>query len=133
MNGSGIPVTGIIPATIPTLTRMWNSNKAATPMQIYMPARSGAVCAFCTMRIIITKYNDNNNNYAYEPLLLGKGREDEVLVRHGQETKPRLRPLRNPFPDHSPGTDGDLGLNDLISCALRVGVGIQKTDQPCLW
>ena len=31
MNGSGMPVIGIIPMTIPTLTTSWNSNHDATP------------------------------------------------------------------------------------------------------
>ena len=46
IKGSGIPVTGIKPATIPTLIRMCESSNAATPMQMYIPARYGAVCAF---------------------------------------------------------------------------------------
>ena len=53
MNGRGMPVTGINPATIPTLIRICESSNAATPIQMYIPNRSGAVCAFCTMRILM--------------------------------------------------------------------------------
>ena len=31
MNGSGIPVTGMIPTTMPTFTNTWNSSIEATP------------------------------------------------------------------------------------------------------
>ena len=37
MNGSGMPVIGMIPMTIPTLTNSWNSSIAATPQAKIVP------------------------------------------------------------------------------------------------
>jgi hypothetical protein len=34
MRGSGIPVTGMRPTTIPTFTNRWNNKSVATPMQM---------------------------------------------------------------------------------------------------
>ena len=42
-NGKGIPVTGISPMTMPTLTAIWKVNTATTPMIIKAPGRSAAV------------------------------------------------------------------------------------------
>ena len=37
MNGSGMPVIGMIPMTMPTLTNSWNSSIAATPQAKIVP------------------------------------------------------------------------------------------------
>jgi hypothetical protein len=34
IRGNGIPVTGILPTTIPTFTNTWNNINAPIPMQI---------------------------------------------------------------------------------------------------
>ena len=34
MNGSGMPVTGMMPMVMPTFSKIWNTNMASTPTQI---------------------------------------------------------------------------------------------------
>ena len=95
-------------------------------MQIYSPARSGASCAFCTICINNRKYKPRYDNYADKPMLLGKGREDEIRVRNRQKPELRLRPLRHAPSPHAPLADGDLRLNHLISGTLWVLRRIRK-------
>ena len=67
MSGKGIPVTGMRPTTIPTFTSKWNSNSVATPMQTYIPERSGAIWAFWTICMSNKKYKPRTTTTPTNP------------------------------------------------------------------
>ena len=99
-------------------------------MQIYIPALSDAVCAFCTICISNKKYNPSDHNDAHKPMLFGKGREDEILLRHRQETSLRLGALGNAAPPQRARADRYLRLDHLVSGSLGILIWIQKADHP---
>src|ERR1039457_6831135 len=72
------------------------------------------------------------HHYTHKPMLLGEGRENEILVGHGQKTKLGLSSFGNSLAEHPARPNRYLGLNQLVTLALRVPLGIHKTHQPRL-
>ena len=50
MNGSGMPVTGMMPMVMPTFSKIWNTSIASTPTQTSVPKKSRASRAVRQMR-----------------------------------------------------------------------------------
>src|SRR5450756_331240 len=76
------------------------------------------------------KKQRQQNRYAHEPMLLGKRREDEVLVGCRQEPQLGLSSLGNALAEHPSRANGNLGLDQLITLALRIALGVHETDDP---
>jgi len=102
-------------------------------MQIYIRRDPAPSAHSWTMRMMSTKKNANNTTDARKTMLLGKGRENEILVRHGQKTKLGLSSLVTPLPNIPPDANRYLGLNQLVAFALRVPArGSMKLTKPRL-
>src|ERR1051326_8710984 len=69
---------------------------------------------------------------AHKSMLLGKGREDEILVGHRQKPELRLGSLGDSLAEHPARPHRDLRLDQLITFALRVALGIEETFDPPL-
>ncbi len=50
MNGSGMPVTGIMPIVMPTFTKAWKRKMVATPTARSTPKRSREMVAMWSIR-----------------------------------------------------------------------------------
>ena len=72
-------------------------------MQIYMPALSGRRLRILDNPHDHHKIQRQNDDYANKTMLLGKGREDEILVRNGQKAKLRLGSLGDSLAEHPAG------------------------------
>src|SRR5581483_10249530 len=102
ISGSGIPVTGILPTTIPTFTNTWNNNSAATPIQMNIPARSEAVCAFWTICISSKKYNPNTTITPTNPCSSANAENMKSLCGTGRKRPWVCVPLVTPRPHSAP-------------------------------
>src|ERR1035437_5988405 len=78
------------------------------------------------------KKQRQQNRYPHEPMLLGKRRKDEVLVGRRQEPQLGLSSLGNALAEHPSRAYRNLGLDQLISLALRIALGVHETDDPPL-
>ena len=92
MNGSGMPVTGRRPITIPTFTNTWNRSIDARPAPNSVPngsrdapgARRGSATA-------ARREQQEHDEGPDEAQLLGEDREHEVALLDRQEVAPDLR------------------------------------------
>src|SRR5277367_5919514 len=98
MSGRGIPVTGIKPTTMPTLTRIWKLSTATTPITTNVPARSGAVCAFWVKRISTMKYNSRTPSAPTNPCSSANAAKMKSVCGTGRKAPCVCEPL----PPHSP-------------------------------
>src|SRR4029453_7361659 len=64
--------------------------------------------------------------HADEPLFLRQNREDEVVVRDGQELVLPLRPVAEPLAGEAARSDRDARLDRLVARAARILLGIEK-------
>ena len=93
-NGSGMPVIGMIPRTIPTLTTSWNRIIEATPAANSVP--NGVARPPAGHEDAPEQQHEQHEQHdaADEAELLGEDREHEVGGLDGQEVALRLRPVR---------------------------------------
>ena len=102
MSGSVSPLTGARPADMVTLYITWNMKQASTPSTRYAPRRSLASRAASTARSNHEQIQAERDDHAGKSSLLGKCREDEIVLRLRQEPLLRLSALPNPLPQNSP-------------------------------
>src|SRR5258706_331791 len=116
------------------ISATWSSSRIATRVSwaleemiisLVMPEAPGQ-----PRRLERAKYHEQiqpeRDQHARESLLLGKHREDEVIVCDRKKTQLALRPLREPFSPRAAGSHGDPRLNLLVPRALGVLRGIEK-------
>src|SRR5262249_21306471 len=113
---------------MPTLTRMWKLSTATTPITTNVPARSGAVCAFCVKRISTIKYNSITVRAPTNPCSSAKAAKMKSAWWQGKNRRVRLG--AGPAPPETPGTYRNKRLNHLITRALAVRLGLHETGQP---
>ena len=120
-------MTGIKPTTMPTLTRIWKLSTATTPITTNVPARSGAVCAFCVKRISTMKYNSRTPSAPTNPC----SSENAAKIKSVWGTGRNAPCVCEPFPPHKPsGTYGDHGLLNLVPGSLGIGIRLQEAGKP---
>ena len=78
------------------------------------------------------KEERQQHHHARKSMLLGKGRENEILMGHGEKAKLGLSSLGDSLAEHPARPYRYLGLNQLVAFALGVPLGIHKTHQPRL-
>src|ERR1039457_3618828 len=78
------------------------------------------------------KKHRQQNRHPYEPVLFGKRRKDKVLVGYRQEAQLRLSSLGNALAEHPSRAYRNLGLDQLITLALRIALGVHETVDPLL-
>ena len=65
--GSGMPVTGIMPAVMPMFTNIWKVNIKVMPTASNVPKSSSALRAMVSPRQIIMPYNNNITHTPINP------------------------------------------------------------------
>ena len=70
MNGSGMPVTGMIPMVMPMFSKIWNANIARTPTHTRVPKKSRASRAVRQVRHITMAKSASSDGGADEAELL---------------------------------------------------------------
>ena len=106
MNGSGIPVIGMIPIVMPTFSKIWIANIASTPMATSVPKKSDDSRAMRQSRQAKQRVEQQQRGAADEAEVLADRGEDEVGVLFGHEAvlglharrrsrRPRTRPTRS--------------------------------------
>ena len=90
-NGSGSPVTGMIPSVIPMLTKVWNANQQTTPARDEPAERSGDRAADAQPAPQQQPEQHDERAGADEAELLAGHGEDEVGLLLGHERAVGLR------------------------------------------
>ena len=122
---SGMPVIGMTPRTIPTLTTSWNTIIEATPAAKRVPNASRERHPETRTRHR-SRRTGRREHATDEPELLGECREHEVRRLDRQEIALGLRPVGQALADESARTDRDLRLVQLVAGALDVRCGSRK-------
>ncbi len=130
MNGSGIPVTGRIPTTMPDVDEdleqqhRGDARPEQRPERIARPPRRHdhppQQCG----------EQQEHDDRADEPELLGQDGEHEVALLDRQELAARLRAVGEARPEQAPRAHGDLRLEHLPAGALGVGGGVEEREDP---
>ena len=102
MNGSGRPVTGMIPIAMPTLMNNWNAKTLTTPAATSMPNVSRDNAAIRNARHSSKANSAEQQDAADEAGLLADDGEDEVRLVLGHERERRLRALEQALAEQLP-------------------------------
>ena len=125
-NGSGMPVIGMIPSTIPALTMSWNRIIEASPAANIVPKGSFDRQPATRIRHRSSTNRTNSDHHADEPELLGEDREHEVGGLDRQELALGLRAVRQALAHPAARPDRDLCLVELVAGALDVRAGVEE-------
>ena len=111
MNGSGMPVIGMMPIVMPMFSNTWNAKIASTPTASSVPKKSDDSSAVRQSRHDQHAVEADQRRAAEEAELLAHHGEDEVGVLLGH-VRPFLvcRPLNRPCARDPAGDDRDLRL-----------------------
>ena len=119
MNGSGMPVIGMMPIVMPMFSNIWNASIASTPTHTSTPKKSRASRAVRHVRHITIANSAEQHDRADEAELLPHRREDEVGVLLGHEAALGLRAVLETLAGEPPVGDGLLRLLLVVRGALR--------------
>ena len=119
-NGSGTPVTGMMPRHIPMFWNAWKPNQQAMPAAATRPNTSSVRAAISSARQMTIAEQRDQHAGAEQAELLAGDREDEVGVLLGHEPRARLRAVEQPLAEQPAVADGDPGLLDVVAGAARV-------------
>ena len=114
MNGSGMPVIGMMPIVIPTFSKIWNTNIARTPTQTSVPKSSRAGCAVLQTRHTMIASRPSRVAPPSEAELLPDRSEDEVGVLLGHVAEAGLVATEETLAGEPARADGDLGLVEVV-------------------
>ncbi len=95
-NGSGMPVTGMIPRVIPMFSKMWNSNMQRMPTQMQGPELVPGELRGPPDPPDHHPQQPNEQPGSQEAELLADDGEDEVRFLHRNEPAAGLRALAEP-------------------------------------
>ncbi len=131
-NGSGMPVMGMTPRTMPTLTISWKSSIAGEAARERQPEGSLGAPAHDEDAPDEQREERQHDHAAQEAQLLADAREHEVGGLHGQVSGPSM-PLVRPRPKQAAGAHRDLRLLQLEARAQGSAVGSRNEMRRCFW
>ena len=102
MNGSGIPVIGMMPIVIPTFSKTWNTNIESTPMQIRVPSGSRASWAVRQIRHATTASSASKVPEPMNPSSSPTAVKMKSVCCSGTLPKRVWGPLNGPLPKKPP-------------------------------
>ena len=128
MNGSGMPVTGMIPIVMPdVLEHLEHEHRQHPDADRACRAGRGPAGPFARSASTITPNSTSTSAAADEAELLPDGREDEVGLLLGHVAAVGLRPVEEALAGEAALADGGLGVVDLaggLRRRSRLGVGL---------
>ena len=129
-NGSGTPVTGMMPRHMPMFWKAWKPNQQAMPAAATRPNTS-SVCARDRQRPPDHHAEQRDQHAgADQAELLARDGEDEVGVLLGHEARAGLGAVEEPLAEEPAVADRDPRLLDVVAGAARVEVGVGEGEEP---
>ena len=119
-NGSGSPVTGMMPRVIPMFSKAWKANQATTPVATSRPNRSDGAERRSAGPPEHHPEQQEISRGADEAELLPRDREDEVGLLLGDEAALGLRAVEQALAGQPAGADRDARLLGVVADAARV-------------
>ena len=131
-NGSGMPVIGMTPITMPAFTTSWNRIIDANPAANSVPNGIAGTPAGHQHPPQQQREQHEQHQAADEAELLGEHREHEVGGLHGEEIALCLGAVRQATPEQPARADRDLRLIELVAGTRDVRSRVQERGQAFL-
>ena len=114
-NGSGIPVIGMIPITMPTFTTSWNRIIDANPAANSVPNGSRERQPAISTRQSSSANSTNSTRPPTKPSSSASTENTKSVVWTGRKSPCAWVPFVRPLPEHPARADGDLRLVELVA------------------
>ena len=133
MNGSGIPVIGMIPMTIPTLMTSWNRSIEATPEAIPSPNGSCDRQAVSRIRQISARNKPKTRIAPTKPSSSDSRAHTKSVVWTGRKSSWFWVPLVRPLPSSPPEPTAIWPWMSWYPEPWGSAAGSRKLSSRCFW